>query len=82
MLSITAGTQYTEYSSTRKWREVKPEIDEHVDFILGSMKIHHEKARYFVHRDVEGGKLLRHPWVERGLSQGGLKCIKRAEQRI
>ena len=46
----------------------------HYNNLMTKSPRHYDKkekmARYFVHRDVETGKILRHPWIERGLESG------------
>ena len=34
------------------------------------MKIQHVKARYFVHRGMQGGKIMHDPWIDRLLETG------------
>ena len=43
------------------------------------MKLQQEKAIYFVHKDVQHGRIFRDPWVERSIEQGEIFVVKGPE---
>ena len=55
---------------------LKERVEEHSRFVVDAMKIQQDKARYFVHRDMEYGKVTRDPWIEKGVRRGEIHMLK------
>ena len=70
LLAITKGIQIKGLIHKGELSKARDRVKGHADNVIGNMKLQDEMARYFVHRDIEGGLITRGPWIERETSRG------------
>ena len=58
LLSITGGIQDTEYPENKTWKDIKAELEEHMDHVIGGITIHQAMA------ERAAGRRGR-PWIPR-----------------